>query len=476
MKSHLSKLLFFFITFASTAVFAQKKGDYTILQDKLAKFNSKDSIIYTDEYVNEVSKLFFLTKNDMQRERIQEIPKELEKFYNIHLDASYDLKTLMTIDSEEGLRVRKEPSLKSEKICTLPNNFDVVVTCLGEEVTIDNIKSAWVEILLPQYLWSGPKAEFGWVFGGYLKDEDYQTKNPNDSDSKYYFYEDDLYPPYNSPHLYDMTDGYNAFDRYFLAYNKIIEDSFGWSFSKLSDTEKFEFYEYQRKRALGLLKLIYAGIRPTISPRYTFLSALFKDFWEAVQEKRQIHPASYIDKTAYEAIGYPHWVFKDVTISFDLQKGILTYINPDSKKAFSVSIPSDYQKDFSTKNSEELEFYSYMTENQDIPGPFISMTKKVYENECVYHYEVFFYHIKDGKLIKFLQIITFSEFFDSQSWRFGGYDKAELPYIDTSYISMFYDFHEGGIILKQCSDFPYIQLRMDDLDNYDIIQRGPISE
>ena len=65
MKSHLSKLLFFFITFASTAVFAQKKGDYTILQDKLAKFNSKDSIIYTDEYVNEVSKLFFLTKNDM---------------------------------------------------------------------------------------------------------------------------------------------------------------------------------------------------------------------------------------------------------------------------------------------------------------------------------------------------------------------------------------------------------------------------
>ncbi|MBR0496748.1 MAG: hypothetical protein IJJ71_11295 [Treponema sp.] len=73
----------------------------------------------------------------------------------------------------------------------------MVVTCLGEEVTIDNIKSAWVEILLPQYLWSGPKAEFGWVFGGYLKDKDYQTKNPNDSDSKYYFYEDDLYPPYN---------------------------------------------------------------------------------------------------------------------------------------------------------------------------------------------------------------------------------------------------------------------------------------
>ena len=77
---------------------------------------------------------------------------------------------------------------------------------------------------------------------------------------------------------------------------------------------------------------------------------------------------------------------------------------------------------------------------------------------------------------KNLKNFTFSEFFDLHSWRFGGYDKAELPYIDMSYISMFYDFTEGGIILKQCSDFPYIQLRMVDLDNYDIIQKDPISE
>ncbi len=57
-----------------------------------------------------------------------------------------------------------------ENLCTLPHNFNVNVTCLGPEDCIDGIKSAWVEILLPKYLWTNSDPEFGWIFRGYLKD------------------------------------------------------------------------------------------------------------------------------------------------------------------------------------------------------------------------------------------------------------------------------------------------------------------
>ena len=67
------------------------------------------------------------------------------------------------INSPEGLRVRKTPSLNAPVIHTYPDNFLVRVTELDEAVTtVDGITSWWVKI------YHNNDAE-GWVFGGYLK-------------------------------------------------------------------------------------------------------------------------------------------------------------------------------------------------------------------------------------------------------------------------------------------------------------------
>ncbi len=74
----------------------------------------------------------------------------------------------MYVDSEDGLKVRDYPSLKSNRLCGLPNRIQVKVIAIGKEETIDGITAPWVEILIPRYEWKGDEAEFGWVFGGYL--------------------------------------------------------------------------------------------------------------------------------------------------------------------------------------------------------------------------------------------------------------------------------------------------------------------
>ena len=77
----------------------------------------------------------------------------------------------MYVDSEDGLRVRDYPSLKSSRLCALQHRFPVKVIAIGKEETIDGITAPWVEILLPRYEWKGDEAEFGWVFGAYLSKE-----------------------------------------------------------------------------------------------------------------------------------------------------------------------------------------------------------------------------------------------------------------------------------------------------------------
>ena len=467
--------------------FCAKKGDYTILHDKQVKYFNKDSIIYKDEFVNEVNQILYITENDLQRERILEVPKELEKFYHIYdwkdLSKKFSLKLWMSVDSPEGLRVRKEPLLNSEKICTLPDNFNVIMTCLGKGATVDDIKSAWVEILLPQYLWSGPKAEFGWVFGGYLKDYDYDKE---ENGNRYYeFCEDDLYPPYNSPALYELTDGYNVYDRYFLAHDEILCNGWGGEFSAYSDSEKTEYYEYPIKTSPGLLKLMSAGVQSTLTPRtgITFTSRFFYDFWDQVQEMRQIHPVNFtVRSDSPNSIQIDDCSFhNDGTVSVDLENEILTCTNPDSKKVFKASIPADYRKDFSTRGRDELEFNSYQNEKMELSQPFICMKKRVYENECVFHNEIFFYHIKDGELIKFFKIITCPEILkDNHYYSFKQYyDNQTEPIIDTYCISFFYDLiHDFSIEFKSCEEFPYIKFKIDEsiLEDYDVIQLGPNCE
>ena len=74
----------------------------------------------------------------------------------------------MYVDSEDGLKVRDYPSLKSKRICGLPHRLPVKVVAVGKEETIDGISAPWIEILVPSYEWKSGEPEYGWVFGGYV--------------------------------------------------------------------------------------------------------------------------------------------------------------------------------------------------------------------------------------------------------------------------------------------------------------------
>lgn len=74
----------------------------------------------------------------------------------------------MYVEPPEGLRVRSQPSLSSEKLATLSYRLGVKIVSVGPEETIDGITAPWIEVLLPRYEWKGFEPEYGWVFGGYL--------------------------------------------------------------------------------------------------------------------------------------------------------------------------------------------------------------------------------------------------------------------------------------------------------------------
>ena len=75
----------------------------------------------------------------------------------------------MYVNSEDGLKVRDYPSLKSNRICGLSHKMRLQVVAVGKEETIDNITDPWVEILIPNIYWKNREVpEYGWVFGGYL--------------------------------------------------------------------------------------------------------------------------------------------------------------------------------------------------------------------------------------------------------------------------------------------------------------------
>lgn len=85
---------------------------------------------------------------------------------------------IMYVDSEDGLKVRDAPSLKSNRICGLPHRLPVKIVAIGKEETIDGFTDPWVEILLPRYEWKTTEPEYGWVFGGYIQNNQADFKIP----------------------------------------------------------------------------------------------------------------------------------------------------------------------------------------------------------------------------------------------------------------------------------------------------------
>lgn len=72
------------------------------------------------------------------------------------------------VSASSGLRLRKTPDLKADKIATIGNGAKVRVVEKGEPVEVDGIRSNWLQI---DFL--GQK---GWAFGGYLTKP---TKKPD---------------------------------------------------------------------------------------------------------------------------------------------------------------------------------------------------------------------------------------------------------------------------------------------------------
>ena len=84
----------------------------------------------------------------------------------------------MYVDSEDGLKVRDYPSLKSNRLCGLTHRLPVKIVAVGKEETIDGITAPWVEILIPRYEWKSTEPEYGWVFGGYIQNNQAEFKAP----------------------------------------------------------------------------------------------------------------------------------------------------------------------------------------------------------------------------------------------------------------------------------------------------------
>jgi hypothetical protein len=92
------------------------------------------------------------------------------------------------VNSPEGLRIRNKPTLSGSKIGILYDRMKVKIISIGEETTIDGIKSNWIQILLPIETIKSNENVYGWIFGGYLTEklEPFSTKNWTDYDLQRY--------------------------------------------------------------------------------------------------------------------------------------------------------------------------------------------------------------------------------------------------------------------------------------------------
>lgn len=102
-------------------------------------------------------------------------------FNNKNIDYLY-------VNSPEGLRIRNKPDLSANKIGVLYDRMKVKIISVGEETTIDGIKSNWIKVLLPVETIQAKENVYGWIFGGYLTDklDTFSTKEWTDNDLQRY--------------------------------------------------------------------------------------------------------------------------------------------------------------------------------------------------------------------------------------------------------------------------------------------------
>ena len=117
-----------------------------------------------------VYKLFYLSVLIVACNKNTQIQPSIDKVNNNIIDAPIvsletigqkDLNIIMYVNSLEGLRVRKLPSISEEKIGTLDYLTEVKIIKEDDNiVNINGIDGKWVHIIAPIE---------GWVFNGYLE-------------------------------------------------------------------------------------------------------------------------------------------------------------------------------------------------------------------------------------------------------------------------------------------------------------------
>ncbi|MBQ1591806.1 MAG: hypothetical protein II077_07175 [Treponema sp.] len=150
----------------------------------------------------------------------------------------------MYVNSEDGLKVRDLPSLKSNRICGLAHRLPVKVVAVGKEETIDGITAPWIEILVPRYEWKGGNPEYGWVFGGYLsKFQASFVKPKNAAQLEQYLKCGNWMLPDESTYSgpgYKEGYYYNFFTEYHYTYSKtknFLDSDRSWFFQNYDDDD-----------------------------------------------------------------------------------------------------------------------------------------------------------------------------------------------------------------------------------------------
>jgi len=102
---------------------------------------------------------------------LQNNVEKIKKSSNVNKSSQQINGEVMYVNSLEGLRVKKEPDINSEKIFLLNNNEKIIVIEKDSNIyTIDGINGNWFLIKTDKVV--------GWVFSSYLvSEEEFITKN-----------------------------------------------------------------------------------------------------------------------------------------------------------------------------------------------------------------------------------------------------------------------------------------------------------
>lgn len=441
---------------------AESVYQYTILEDSGVTFESGITPQMRDEYSKRISKLLPLTEKILGRRKYSSVPESLLGFYQ-----DKHLRFRMNVDSPEGLRVRTRGDLKAEKICTIPYQFPVTIIALGEMATIDGIESAWVEILLPRFAWKGDSPEFGWVFGGYLKNEEENTSFCFDSSD----YNGDYHDiPYHSGHLYDIDEnGESYLNKYLERSSRDLAQSDPYDGS---DEWIYVRYRHDREVFPEVLRMVQAGLSFMFD--YT---DLFEQYWQRVQVMRQIYPCALEDDSTENVNDFDYnqdGQQDSMSVVFNNIRPLLRVHTGNTQTSTTLSIhEADYQ-DFKISSNNELEIIPYSFTVNGVPLFLVQLTRRIRDTELMHHYEYSFFIIQNNTLVKFCTIKTPSDYFSDIDTGFYFYEKNESVMIIISESTAMYDkSHDDGIGLRLVDSFPYIMIDKDDLQNFEVVRLGP---